>query len=147
MKTKKVAPPSKLIGKQFSFVFLGILGVIITLGFYPANNDILLRGADSYGLLEIYSKIFLFICEIIASVSVFNLSFENKMLAHIGQNSLFYYLYHGLIVRFMIAPLISYFDLPQSLPYLLFYCLCILILLYFLNRVNFLKMLVNPVVK
>lgn len=139
---------SKYIWKK-SF-YIGIIGVVIFLilfDLYPEKQNVLLKGADNYELKDIPAKIYMLVCAFVASNSIYNLSKENKILAHIGKNSLFYYLYHGLIIEFILNPIIICFELPQTISFRLLYTMCVICLIFVLSKIKLLNWLINPMAK
>lgn len=125
----------------------GILALIL-LNLYPVDDMLLLRGADHYGFYLFPAKIYLLTCSFLSSVFLFFLFYlllsNSKVLSYIGSDSLFFYLYHGVIIKFAINPIISHFGLPQSLPFMMLYCLFIIVMLYFMSKVKLFRWIANP---
>jgi fucose 4-O-acetylase-like acetyltransferase len=132
-----------------SSVFIGgsILALIL-LNLYPIDNMLLLRGADHYGFSLFPAKIYLLTCSFLLSIifcNLFYLILNNcKVLSVVGRDSLFFYLYHGIIIKFAIKPIISHFGLPQSLPFMMLYCLIIIVMLYLMSKVKLFRWIANP---
>lgn len=142
MKEKVV--PKELRKKWVAVLFVVAIGIAIFTGLYPSNADMLLRGADHYGLAAIPTKFCLLVCSFIMSISVLNLTTENKLLSSIGKDSLLYYLYHGLLIQVVLTPLIQYFELPTNLLWILVYCSVITIIIYYLSHIKLFRWLTNP---
>ena len=136
--------PKKLWKNWVSVLCIIVVGCAICLGLYPSNADMLLRGVDHYGVSVIPTKMCLLVCSFVMSISVLNLSKDNRLLSSIGKDSLLYYLYHGLLIKFLFNPIIRYFELPTSLLWILVYCCAILLIIYCLGRIKLFRWLINP---
>lgn len=128
-----------LWSKFLSKFLLLFICVIILLGCYPSNASILLKGAGLYNIYDLPAKIFLLLCTIVCVYSLWNLRCEIKFLAHIGKESLFYYLYHGLIIQFFLVPLIKRFNLPTDIHFSVLYFLLLLLVIYVMSKVTFFR--------
>lgn len=144
LKQKKIILPNLKWEKLVCVSLICVNVILILIDLYPEKQSILLRGADNYGINDIPAKIYMLICAFIVSISFFKISKENKMLAHIGQNSIFYYLYHGLIIEFILQPIIIYFGLPQSFLFMLLYTIIILGMIFVLCKIKMFRKIVNP---
>ena len=127
--------------------FICIVVLLISFDLYPEKQNILLKGADVYELNDIPAKIYMLICSFVVSISIYKLSKENIILARIGENSLFYYLYHGLLIEFILYPIIIYLDLPQTLFFKILYTLFVISLILGLRKIKFFNWLINPIEK
>ncbi len=130
-----------------SIIFVVGVLVLIILNLFPENSYILLRGADQYNISDIPDKIYILILSFITTISFYNLSNsfkESTFLTNIGQNSIIYYLYHGLIIHFILRPMIRYFNLPQSSPFILLYCCTIICIIYLISKIKFFRWLTAP---
>lgn len=136
-----------LWSKKVCYLFLILVSIYILLIGFPSNASILLRGADSYSIHDVPAKLLMLCCTLILIYSIWNLKCSNTYLARIGKGSLFYYLYHGLLIKFLIAPLVVKLGLPTTLWCSILYLLLIIILLHLMNKINFLRWLVNPTFK
>ena len=125
-------------------VLLVTICLIVLVGCYPSKADVLLKGADSYDIQDLPFKIFLFLCAIVCAFSIWNLKTEIPFLSKIGKASLYYYLYHGLIIEFFILPFVTKFALPTGLLSVFVYMFLVYFILLFMNRVPFFKWLINP---
>lgn len=136
-----------ILKKSFYIGFIGVVIFLILFDLYPEKQNVLLKGADNYELEDIPAKIYMLVCAFVASNSIYNLSKENKILAHIGKNSLFYYLYHGLIIEFILNPIIICFELPQTISFRLLYTMGVICLIFVLSKIKLLNWLINPMAK
>lgn len=136
--------PKKIWKNWVSVLLIIAVGGAICLGLYPSNADMLLRGADHYGISIMPTKMCLLVCSFVLSISVFNLSWENKLLSSIGKDSLLYYLYHGLLINFLLNPLIRYFELPTGFLWVLVYCCAITLIIYCLGQIKLFRWLTDP---
>ena len=138
---KRAMPqPDRMWNKFVSAGLIVTIIVLITVGFYPSNSSILLRGADQYTINDIPAKICMLVFAFVVSISVYNLRKESDMLAYIGRDSLLYYLYHGLIIKFVVHPMMSYLNLPETFPY----CIAVLVMIYVMGKIKVFRWLCNP---
>lgn len=133
-----------LWSKKVSWFLLIIISIFITYIWFPSNASILLRGADPYSIEDLPAKLFILCCTIVLIYSLWNLKFENDYFAKNGKDSLFYYLYHGLFIKFLIAPLVVKVGLPTNLWCCMVYLFFILIALHVMSKINIFRWLVNP---
>lgn len=138
---------SKFWNNTISYSIIMIVALLILFDLYPSNTSILLKGADQYSISDIPAKIYLFACSTTMSLSVFNVVKEQKLLSAIGKNSLFYYLYHALLISYFISVLIHHFSFPNTFIFLIFYCIFILGVIYVFSRINIFRWLVYPTSK
>lgn len=127
-----------------SIALLVIASLVCVLEYYPANACILLRGADNYTIHDIPNKIFIMACSIICVFSLWNLKREVSWLAQIGRYSIFYYLYHGIIIEFLIVPIVEYYNLPANLPNVIICFLLIIFMIHFAMSISVFQWFVNP---
>lgn len=139
--------PSKPWKNYLSYGLMCFALLLIAFRLYPESSGLLLRGADHYGISQIPSKIYILICAFVTSLSFFNIMRENIVMSVIGKDSLLYYLYHGIIIKFAVPPLVRHFDLPQSFPFMLLYCIIIISMIYVMSRINIFRWLCNPITK
>lgn len=140
--------PSKLRPRSVVLIVFGtLLCLLAYLGVYPEKMDLLLRGADRYGVDLIPAKLCILGISYIMSMFVFNLIKEQKILSLIGKDSLLYYLYHGLIIKFILVPLVLFCNLPLSIPFLLLYAACCIVFIWLLVRLRLFRWFANPLVK
>ncbi len=105
---------------------------------------VLLRGVGQYSISDIPLKLLLFVFSFLLALSFFNIIPSNRSLAFIGKNSLFFYLYHGLIIRFVVQPLVKSFQLPQNLLFTVLYFGFVVGVIFLIKRIPFFKWIVNP---
>lgn len=111
---------------------------------YPRCGKVL-NGADYYPITEIPQKTIILICSTAMSLLVFNLARDVKWLRPIGKDSLFYYLYHYFIIMLVIAPVVEYFELPRTLPFILIYTAIVLFIILLMHKVRFFRWLTRPI--
>ncbi len=136
-----------LWSKKVSWVLLIAVSIVILFIWFPSNASILLRGADPYSISDVPAKLFISCCTIVLIYSLWNLKYENDCFAKIGKDSLFYYLYHGLFIKFLIVPLVVKVGLPTNLWCCMVYLFFILIALHVMSKINIFRWLVNPTIK
>lgn len=134
----------KLWSNTISKCLLIVICLIVIFGCYPSNASILLRGADPYSIQDLPAKMFLLLCTLVCVYSLWNLKCEVSYLARIGRTSLFYYLYHGLIIQFFISPIVGRFNLPTGFLGVALYFLLILFTIFLMDRIQIFRWLVNP---
>ncbi len=110
---------------------------------FPRCGNIM-NGADYYGLQGIPQKIMILACSIAMSLLVFNLTRSNRLLAHIGKDSLFYYLYHFYVISLVIVPIVKLTYWSSSFPYTLLYTAAIVVILLLMSKINIFRWLVYP---
>lgn len=136
-----------LWSKKVSWFLLIVISIFITFIWFPSNASILLRGADPYSISDVPAKLFILCCTIVLIYSLWNLKCENDYFAKIGKDSLFYYLYHGLFIKFLIVPLVVKVGLPTNLWCCMVYLFFILIALHVMSKINIFRWFVNPTIK
>ncbi|MCR5361765.1 MAG: acyltransferase family protein [Bacteroidales bacterium] len=130
-----------------SIVLCVLFAILIFGDFIPISFDktkVLLRGADQYTVVDIPLKVLYLAASFLLSLSVFYIIPKSNMLSHFGSKSLFYYLYHGLVIRFILQPLVQYYQLPQSAPFMLVYLLIVILIIYILEQFRPFRWLTNP---
>ena len=111
---------------------------------YPRCGNVM-NGLDHYGLYDIPQKILILTCSIAMSLLVFNLMRDFKPLRVIGRESLFYYLYHFLIIVIIIKPLVIAYDWPCTLPFIFIYSAAVLAIVFILSKIPVFKWIADPV--
>ena len=106
--------PPVTFRKPISFFIIGIVTSIVMIGLLPYDSRLLLWGCIGYSSDRILAKAFLMICSYAMTFSFFSLVQENRILASIGRDSILYYLYHSLIIAYLLTPAISRFNLPHD---------------------------------
>lgn len=128
------------------FLFIA-LGVFVSFIWYPSNANILLRGADSYGIYDLPSKCFILCCTLLMVYVLWGLKRNCSFFTEIGKNSLFYYLYHGLIIKFVLEPVVVRLDLPTNMLWCIFYLFFIFVVLYMMSKLKFFRWFIAPTLK
>lgn len=127
-----------------SYIIIIAVVVLIIFDFYPDNCRELMSGLGKYSFVEIPAKLYILVLSAITSVSFFNIITEQKPLEIIGKDSLLYYLYHGIVIKFILVPLMDQFDMPQSFAFLLLYSFIIIGFIYIVGKIKLLRWLVSP---
>lgn len=130
-------------------IFIVLLSLVLIFGgFIPQaigqTVNLMLRGADQINMVDIPLKIVLFVGSFIMSISVFNIIPSNKHLSYLGRNSLFYYLFHGLVIKIVLVPIINSLQLPQGALIMVFYLFIVIGLIFLLEKLKPLRWLVYP---
>ena len=107
------------IPKPLALGSLLVIGLLVLFNIMPHDSISLLYGSIPYGYDRIIPKAYLLLCSFIMTFSIYNLCEENLFFARIGKDSLIYYLYHGLLIVFILTPAISRYNLPSGN---IFYC-------------------------
>jgi len=134
----------KICNNSIGIILFVIVGLICLIGLYPDNASILLKGADPYTIYDLPAKVFILICTMVCIYTLWNIKRKVSWLAEIGKNSLMYYLYHGLIIEFVLVPIVNYFNLPTGILGISTYFLFIIFIIQTMNRFSFFKWLINP---
>ena len=114
---------------------------------YDGDIKLLLRGADHYSFLDIPMKVILISCAFVLSMSLFNIIPEVKFLSIIGRDSLFYYLWHAPIVKFILPLLCTKLHLPKSFIWMIVYTLVVILLLWVMSHSKLFRWFVLPIKK
>lgn len=143
--TKQGMIKAQLWNNYISYIVIGIIIVLVCFGFYPANSRLLLSGADHYHISDLPAKAFLLLCAFSLSLSVFYIAKANSFFEYFGKKSLIYYLYHGLIVEFLLLPMVNHFSLPNNFPFLLLYFVVTVLMVFLISKIKFFVWLTNPI--
>lgn len=119
----------------------------ITLELYPKNIQDLVRGAYHYSITDIPNKSIVLILSLLSSLAILYSYKIIPYLDHFGKLSLFYYLYHGLVIKLILSPLESRFNIPSSFPFIIIYTTLVIIILFIMTKIRFLHWLINPITK
>ena len=131
--------------KLVSYISIFLIFALIVGDLYPNDCKMILSGTARYGVSGIPAKIYMLVCSFMASLSFYTIMSESKVLSQIGRDSLLYYLYHGLIIKFLLSPLQLYFGLPQTFPFMLLYTIIIISFIYFIGRFKVVRLIVSPI--
>lgn len=133
------------------YVSCGIIlvAIVLIINNFPPHvgydsSRLMLRGADHYTIYDIPLKMYYLLLSFIVSVSVFSLMPEINLLSILGKESMFYYLYHGLIINFFLQPVVSNFQLPNSFLFMLVYLVGVICLIFIMRRIKPFRWLVSP---
>lgn len=143
--TKQGKIKAQLWNNWISYAIIGVVIILVCFNFYPANSRILLSGADKYNVSDFSAKAFLLLCAFSLSLSVFYIAKPNNFFCYFGVNSMVYYLYHGLIVEFLLLPLVRHFNWPNSFPYMLLYFSVTVLIVFVLSKIKLFIWLTNPI--
>ena len=110
---------------------------------YPRCGNFM-NGADHYTIQDLLQKFLIVACSVSVSLLVYNLTRENKWLAAIGKESLFYYVYHMFVISLVAKPILLYFDLPHTFPTMLLLTAITLLGVFLLSLVPLLRWLTRP---
>lgn len=137
--------------KWFSGILLTLL---IVVSFYMLNRDISFvihcnsnYYIQSHSILTLLALRALYLCiafiMIFCILAVFPKVSHPTFLSRLGSDTLFYYVYHILVMRVGII-VIRHYHLPLSFPAMLLYTLFSMTVLFFLGKVGLFRWLLNP---
>ncbi|MBR5685582.1 MAG: acyltransferase family protein [Muribaculaceae bacterium] len=133
----------KWLNCNLSHLAIAVILLPLIFWLYPRCGKVL-NGADHYPFAEIPQKAAILVCSTALTLLVFNLRRDVKWLRPIGKDSLFYYLYHYLILALVVFPVVERFNLPHNLAFVLLYTAVIMGILLLLHKVKFLRWLTRP---
>lgn len=81
-----------------------------------------------------------YVLAIVISIALTTLVIENKIISHIGKDSLKYYLFHGVILMFM-----SFFNVPWTWWLSISYFVVIMTSIYLINKTKLSDLAIRPV--
>lgn len=103
-----------LTGMKFSVILLTSV-IIIVLFFYPNGSEDMLRCADHFGIKQIPNKLLLQFCSLTSTICIYNLFTKGiDWLSEIGRYSMFFYIYHSLIIKFLLPGVFDKNDVPTG---------------------------------
>lgn len=129
--------------KVFAWVVIILLSCFVFSGVLPDYSNRMLLGAYRYSVDQLPFKLLLFLCSLLMALSFFAVFIESPPLATIGRNSLFFYVYHGILIQFVLIPLFDYFCIPWNIITISFSLLAIVISLWFMSKNRLLAKLVS----
>lgn len=138
--------PSRWWKANVLYAALIIVLLPIIFWLYPHCGNIM-NGADRYTISDLPQKLMILTCSVSLSLLVFNLMREFKLFTHLGKDSLFYYLYHFFIISLLIKPAVTYFNLPNTLPFMLLHTVIIVAVIYLMGKVPLFRWLTGPYLK
>lgn len=136
--------PINIKTKVLSLIVIAIISFVVFSRMLPGNSSQLLLGAYNYPVGQLGVKLLFLLFSLLMSLSFFVLFKDKSLLAEIGRNSLFYYLYHGILIQFIFMPLFDRFVLPWNGFTLICSFLIIMIILWIMAKSKFLSMLIHP---
>ena len=101
--------------KVASLIVIIILSCMVFMGVWSNSTIKLLLGAYQFPVGQLPDKLLLFVCSVLMSLSFYIVFRECSVLAQIGRDSLFYYLYHGIIIQFILIPVFEYLNLSWNI--------------------------------
>ena len=113
---------------------------------YPRCGNVL-NGADHYLLSDLPEKILILTCSVAMSLLVFSLVRDNLLLRRIGKDSMFYFLFHTLLVDGGLGYINRFYGIPCTLPFILLYTVLVVAVLMLMSRVPFFRWFTSPMIK
>lgn len=131
-----------------NYVHAALAAVLLPVIFilFPRCGN-MLNGADQYIMQDIPQKVMILVCSVSMTLLVFHLIRENRPLAHVGRDSLFFYLYHYIVIRLAIMPMIQNCGLGKTMPWILLYLAITVAILLLMSKVKPLRWLTRPTFK
>lgn len=120
--------------KVFALIVIVILSCMVFMGVWSNNTIKLLLGAYRFHVDQLPAKLIFFSCSVMMSLSFYIVFRECSGLAQIGSDSLFYYLYHGIIIQFVLIPLFEYFNFSWNFITITSCFLFIVIVLWLMSK-------------
>ena len=120
--------------KAAALIVIMILSCMVFTGGWPYSTIKLLLGAYCFPFSQLPVKLLLFVCSILMSLSFYVVFRECSVLAKIGRDSLFYYLYHGIIIQFILMPVFECLNIPWNTLTISTCLLFIVILLWLMSK-------------
>ena len=77
-------------------------------------------------------------------LKVFPKSKKGSFLSQLGADTMYYYVYHVLVMRVGLV-VIRHYDLPLTFPAILLYTLLTVVLIFFVVKISFFRKLINPI--
>lgn len=120
--------------KVVALIVIMILSCMVFMGVWSNSTIKLLLGAYRFPLGQLPNKLLLFVCSVLMSLSFFICFRECSGLAKIGRDSLFYYLYHGILIQFILIPVFDYLNLSWNFITIASSFLFIVIILWLMSK-------------
>lgn len=102
------------------------------------------RGASGYGMdntmMGFVARLACYLLAIIMSISLTSLVPSSKLLGQIGKDSLKYYLFHGILLSFMV-----FLKLPWNWYFAFIYGALLMVVLYFFNKTKLSDFAIRPI--
>ena len=111
----------------------------------------ILRGAEHYGQFDeniellICSKLVFFVLSLLSSLAIISIiRWTTQITANEGTKSLIYYLYHGLVIEFVLAPFVHILHIEQSIFVAMAATILCVLLCYYLSNIKICTLLSDP---
>lgn len=128
-------------------VLIMLAAVALVAFFTPQENVNVretVRGASGYGvdnnIVGFVARLACYLLAIIMSVSLTSLVSSSKLLGQIGKDSLKYYLFHGILLSFMV-----FLNLPWNWYFAFIYGGLLMVILYFFNMTKLSDFAIRPI--
>ena len=130
--------------KVSALAIILIMTCLVLGGIMPEDTNRLLLGAYRYPIGQLPTKMLLFVGTLFMSLSFYVLFKECPVLAKIGKDSLFYYLYHGILIQFVTIPVFAVFNIQWNSISLLSVFIVITIVLWLMSNNKMLHKMAYP---
>lgn len=111
----------------------------------------ILRGAEHYGQFDesielvLCSKLLFFVLSLLSSIAIISIiRWTIQFTANEGTKSLTYYLYHGLIIEFVLVPIVHILHIEQSIFVAMAATIICVLICYYLSKSRKLSLLTDP---
>lgn len=111
----------------------------------------ILRGAEHYGQFDeniellICSKLVFFVLSLLGSLAIISITrWTTQFTANEGTKSLIYYLYHGLVIEFVLVPFVHILHIEQSIFVAMAATILCVLLCYYLSNIKICTLLTDP---
>jgi fucose 4-O-acetylase-like acetyltransferase len=136
--------PGRLWPDVVSYAILIAFVFIVAFKLYPPSIGALQRGANTYGVSVLPWKAYVLAGSLLMSLSLFYVMPTVRWLCPIGRDSMLFYLYHALIVKFVLEPAVRRFGLPGEFPFVLLYVVAVMLVLALIGKCKPLRSLAYP---
>lgn len=111
----------------------------------------ILRGAEHYGQFDenieliICSKLVFFVLSFLSSFAIISIiRWTSTFSANEGTKSLIYYLYHGLVIEFVLVPLVHILHIEQSIFVAMAATIICVLICYYLSKIRIFTLSTDP---
>ena len=130
------------------FAVLIMLSTIVLVTFLTPQDYVdvreTVRGASGYNadgsMVGFIARLAYYLLAIIMSISLTSLIPPSKLLGQIGKDSLKYYLFHGILLSFMV-----FLKLPWNWYFAFIYGVLLMVILYYFNKTKLSDFAIRPV--
>lgn len=144
MGNARIVVPINKTTRIASLLIIVCLSCVVFGGALPSYSGKLLLGAYRYPINQLLTKLVLFLFSILMSLSFYIVFKENSVLAKIGRDSLFYYLYHGILIQFILIPILTHWGVTWNTVTVTISFLFIMLTLWLMSKSKALLKLTNP---